>query len=339
MVGSGLLEGFAIAGLPGNDAIPDYCRARYAPHPDNDRMLSDLQDIADQLDLKIVRFEETRATDAESLGNGNWLAWTDSGECVVLRRYHQLHTEESLAYESVVLNHLTAKGWSVPTPVAGPIRYGERLWAATRFVPGKPLAAETPEQIEERGNLLARLHADVNDLELGPRQGFFIACDLDAMSSFQDWDPGVTALRAERPDLAAWAEAAMIEAKELVAERNLLNLPRIIVHGDFAEWNLHFVDDQLTGIIDFDLTHPDSRAWELVMALVHRSPGLLTGYQRTATELGIPLTEEELAAIEPLQRVFRVNMVMAELWSGPRTGQFNLPQIESQLGRTATPKP
>jgi Ser/Thr protein kinase RdoA (MazF antagonist) len=302
-------------------------------------MLSSLHDIADLLGLRIERFEETRATDAESIGNGNWLGWTDAGECVVLRRYHPLHTEESLAYESEVLRHLTAKGWSVPAPVAGPIRYGERLWAATRFVPGKPHATETAEQTEERGAVLARLHADLRELELGPRQGFFVACDLDAMGAFQDWDPGVTALRAERPDLADWADAAMTATKKLVAERNLLELPRIIVHGDFAEWNMHVTHGRLTGIIDFDLAHPDSRSWEFVMAGVDRSPGLLTSYQRTATELGIPLTEEELAAIEPLQRVFRVNMTMAELWSGPRTGGFNLPGIEHQLTLTGTPKP
>ncbi|MFI5708941.1 phosphotransferase [Kribbella sp. NPDC051620] len=171
------------------------------------------------------------------------------------------------------------------------------------------------------------------------RQGFFQACDLEAMGAFQDWDRGVVALRAERPDLADWAEAAMAEAEQLVAESNLSTLPQSVVHGDFAEWNLHFTDDRLTGIIDFDLVHPDSRAWEFVIARVHRSPGLLTGYQRTATELGIPLTERELAAIDPLQRVFRVNMVMAELWSGPRTGRFDVPMIERQLARTGTAKP
>ncbi|MDX6263406.1 MAG: homoserine kinase type [Kribbellaceae bacterium] len=47
----------------------------------------------------------------------------------------------------------------------------------------------------------------------------------------------------------------------------------------------------------------------------------------------------ELAAMDPLQRVLRVNMVMAELWSGPRTGRFDVPMIERQLARTDTPKP
>lgn len=301
-------------------------------------MLSTLRDVTEQLGLTVERFEETRANDAESVGNGNWLGWTAAGECLVIRRYHVLRTEGDLAYESAVLRHLTANGWTVPTPVAGPIRYDDRLWAATRFVPGKPHATEAAGQIEERGSILARLHADLRELDLGQRQGFFQGCDLEAMSAFQDWDPGVVALRTERADLADWAEAAMAEATRLVAESNLSTLPQTVVHGDFAEWNLHFTGDRLSGIIDFDLVHADSRAWEFVIARVHRSPGLLTGYQRTATELGIPLSEEELAAIDPLQRVFRVNMVMAELWAGPRTGRFDVPMIERQLARTGTPK-
>ncbi|WP_328321336.1 phosphotransferase [Kribbella sp. NBC_00382] len=302
-------------------------------------MLSTLRDVTARLELTFESFEETRPADADSVGNGNWLGHTPTGQCLVLRRYHVLRTEADLAYESAVLHHLTAKGWTVPTPVAGPVWHDGRLWAATRFVPGKPHAAETAEQVEKRGSVLARLHADLRELELGQRHGFFQGCDLEAMGAFQDWDPGVVALRTERGDLADWAEAAMAEVKQLVAGSNLSTLPQTVVHGDFAEWNLHITDDRLSGIIDFDLVHADSRSWEFVIARVHRSPGLLTGYQRTATELGIPLSEEEMAAIDPLQRVFRVNMVMAELWSGPRTGRFDVPMIERQLGRTGTPKP
>jgi homoserine kinase type II len=111
------------------------------------------------------------------------------------------------------------------------------------------------------------------------------------------------------------------------------------VHGDFASWNLHFEEGSLAGVIDFDLTHRDSRAWEFVLARVHEAPGLIDGYQRTATELGIPLARDELAAIGPLQSVFRVNMVMAELWTGQRTGAFDLRMIERELRLTGTPQP
>lgn len=138
----------------------------------------------------------------------------------------------------------------MPAKVAGPIWYGDRLWAVTRFVPGKPLTAEPEEQRAERGAVLARLHEDLRDLDMGQRQRFFEACDLEGMGDFQDWDPGV-----------------------------------------------------------------------------------LTGYQRAS---GHPLTDEDLAAIEPLQVVFRVNMVMAELWTGQRTGTFDEAMIDRQLTRAGS---
>jgi hypothetical protein len=43
--------------------------------------------------------------------------------------------------------------------------------------------------------------------------------------------------------------------------------------------------------------------------------------------------DEELAAIAPLQVVFRVHMVMAELWDAQQTGRFDFGMIERQLGR------
>lgn len=149
------------------------------------------------------------------------------------------------------------------------------------------------------------------------------------MSALQDWDHGLEGLRAIQPQQADRAAAAMAAAKSLVAKGNLLDLPQAVVHGDFASWNLHFgADGKLTGVIDFGLTHQDSRAWEFVIARVHRAPELLTGYQAATPDR---LTDQELAAIPVLQRVLRVNMVMAELWDGTTTGIFDLPMIERQL--------
>ncbi len=286
-----------------------------------------LGEVVRALGLDARRLEPTRPDDEDSVRNGNWHLWTADGEHHILRRYHLLRTEEDLTYETQVLDHLTARGWCVPSRIAGPIQYDGRLWAVTRFVPGQPHQDETAAQQAERGEVLARLHADLSDLDLGSRPGFFQAADLDAMGEFQGWDRGVDLLREQRPDLADRAVQAMDGAKELVREYDLLGLPQTIVHGDFASWNLHFGDDgRLAGVIDFDLCHLDSRVWELVIARVR--PDMLAGYQRAAVE---PLAEHELAAIEPLRVVFRVLMVMAELWNGQQAGRFDEVMIDRQL--------
>ena len=285
----------------------------------------------DAFGLEADRLEATRPGDDESAGNGNWHLWTADGEHHILRRYHVLRTEADLAFETQVLDHLTARGWTVPARVAGPVRHEDRLWAVTRFVPGRPHEDETVRQQLERGELLARLHADLAglDVELGPRPGFFQAADLDAMGAFQGWDRGVELLRGQRPDLADRAERAMAQAKELVAEHRLLELPRTVVHGDFASWNVHFDDDgKLAGVIDFDLAHPDSRSWEFVIARVDLAPALVDGYRRATPD---PLSDRELAAIVPLQVVLQVLMVMAGLWDGQRSGRFDEAMITRHL--------
>ena len=273
--------------------------------------------------LDLDRLEPTRPGDDESAGNGNWHLWTLGGDHHILRRYHVLRTEADLVFETRVLGHLTARGWTVPALVAGPIWHEGRLWAVTRFVPGRPHPAETVRQQMERGELLARLHADLADLDpgLGPRPGFFRTADLDAMGEFQGWDRGVQLLRGQRRDLADRAARAMARAKDLVVEHDLLDLPQTIVHGDFARWNVHFgADGTFAGVIDFDLAHPDSRAWEFVIARVDLAPALVDGYQRATSH---PLSDRELAAIAPLQVVLQVLMVMAGLWDGQRSGRFD----------------
>ncbi|MGW5191398.1 phosphotransferase enzyme family protein [Kribbella sp. NPDC004138] len=283
----------------------------------------------DAFGLDTARLEPTRPGDADSIGNGNWHLWTRDGEHHILRRYHVLRTESDLTFEAQVLDHLTARGWSVPAQLGPPVRFEDRLWAVTRYVPGRPHQDETAAQRAERGELLARLHADLAGLDLGRREGFFQAADLDAMGEFQDWARGVELLRGQHPSLADRASRAMDRAKQLVADRELLALPQTIVHGDFASWNLHFDErGRFAGVIDFDLCHPDSRAWEFVIARVHRAPEMIDGYQRTAAD---PLGERELAAIESLQVVLRVLMVMAELWNGQRAGRFDEVAIGRQL--------
>ncbi|MCB0202443.1 MAG: aminoglycoside phosphotransferase family protein [Anaerolineae bacterium] len=46
----------------------------------------------------------------------------------------------------------------------------------------------------------------------------------------------------------------------------------VICHGDFAPYNCVFVDDELTGVIDFDFAHAGPREWDLAYALYRFVP-------------------------------------------------------------------
>jgi Ser/Thr protein kinase RdoA (MazF antagonist) len=90
------------------------------------------------------------------------------------------------------------------------------------------------------------------------------------------------------------------------------DLPDVPIHADFASWNLLFDDgDRVTGVLDFDLAHRDTRtadiAWSIMsdcaeppteIALDPRAVReFVAGYASEA-----PLTDAELALIVPLIR-------------------------------------
>src|SRR5438477_388232 len=70
-------------------------------------------------------------------------------------------------------------------------------------------------------------------------------------------------------------------------------LPLSLLHGDFAEWNVHYLDGELAGAIDFALSHLDSRPYELAIARTHRSPETIASYSDEMAALGWPLSDLE----------------------------------------------
>jgi hypothetical protein len=181
--------------------------------PSNPVTSTTVRRVAARLGLQVSRVRATRPADADSLGNGNWHVWTGDGHRFILRRYHTLRTEQDLSYESQVM----APGSARLVGAGHSRRTGCPRRAALGCDPvrrGPPTPDRDARHREQRGSILARLHGDLRDLELGQRPWFYRGCELDLVGAFQDWDAGVLALQAQRPDLAEWATAAMAKAKE-----------------------------------------------------------------------------------------------------------------------------
>lgn len=111
------------------------------------------------------------------------------------------------------------------------------------------------------------------------------------------------------------------------------------MHGDFAEWNVHYQAGRLAGVIDFGLTHLDSRPYELAVARAHRAPHFIGGYRAELARSGWPLTEAEEAAIDPLYRAFRLDMIAWHLDHCLGTGDVDAAFVQRQLARTGTAPP
>jgi homoserine kinase type II len=297
--------------------------------------------VARVLDLLAVRPDRTVVLKDIPSQNGSWLIEMPGGQRTVLRRYHPGASPEDLAYEHAVLDHLAATGWVVPHPVGEPVCHDGLWYCLTRYVPGRPAAPESRAQRRRRGRDLARLDLALRDLgqRIGQRPGWRPQHSAVAAHASVDWQEGVRQLTAVSPRLSAWALAAAGRTRAALAAIGAGELPTTVIHGDFAEWNVHYQQGRLAGVIDFGLAHQDSRPYELAIARTYRAPEAADAYRDELARSGWPLSALEEAAITPLYHAFRLDMVAWELEHGHSTGEYNLAAIERQLSRTGTPPP
>lgn len=273
-------------------------------------------------------------------GNSSWRLETEGGATLALRRYHRGATVEAVQYEHAVLDHVYTAGWAVPHAVTDLIDIDGALYCATAFVPGSPREHESAENQAQRGRDLARLHLCLRNLDLGQRPGYRCQHATVTVHSDIDWERCVATLRRVDGSLADWAAAAAESTRAELAGLGADDLPVMVIHGDFASWNVHYSSaGGLAGVIDFGLTHLDSRPYELAIGRSYRAPAMVAAYRSELANLGWPLTPLELAAIEPIQRAFRVDMAAWSMYAGARAGSFDLVAIRSQLQRTGTAAP
>jgi aminoglycoside phosphotransferase (APT) family kinase protein len=154
-----------------------------------------------------------------------------------------------------------------------------------------------------------------------------------------DWGACVLALTEASPKLGSWAHAAATQARDALGTIGAGDLPVTVIHGDFHEQNVHYEHGHLAGVVDFALTHLDSRPYELAIARTYRAPETADSYCAELARLGWPLSELEEAALGPVSRAFRVDMAAWQMDHGRRTGRYDLAMIERQLSKTGTAPP
>jgi Ser/Thr protein kinase RdoA (MazF antagonist) len=270
--------------------------------------------------------------------NASWLIGTPRRATLVLRRYHNRSTAADIAYEHAVLHYLAEAGWAVPVPVGELVEDAGLWFCLTRRVPGRAVQRESPAQQARRGRDLARLHVALRGLgeRIGQRPGWRAQQDSVTVHTDIDWQACVRGLAAVSPRLGRWASAAAGDVREGLAAVGASSLPLMVVHGDFAEWNVHYRHRRLAGVIDFGLAHLDSRPYELAVARTWRAPAAISAYRTELARSGWPLTALEEAAIIPVYRAFRLDMTAWLLDEALRTHDYDLPAIERQLARTGT---
>ena len=261
---------------------PSYLIRRLSsPEKLDDALTQTLTEMADFFQLGPIE-RCYRAPKSNSL---NVILETGTGKFVF--RAHSL-SEETVAHEYQVLQYLAGRNFPAPQMISGPggeawVKVDEALCSVYRFVEGYPAAnfiwlpAARNELIRQAGRALAAYHKVVEGLRPTP-----FKWDGYRPTEHRRWREGQmyrNALREIRPlierptatraiDQFARTHIAdverMLQLEEVVEGCSALS--KLVIHGDYAPWNLLYRADQPPFILDFNSARLDLQIFDIVLA-------------------------------------------------------------------------
>ena len=223
--------------------------------------------------------------------NQHWLVEARR-ERLVLRRWAQ--PADEIDYELRLVARIAALGWPVAPAVAGPIELEGHFWSLAPFLPGDPPSEKySIAEQRARGRLLAQFHADLAQLGGFGQRGTWRRCE--AILGDPTLDRLLTDHERTRPEEILILRWHLHRARERIEGLTLHDRPGIVIHGDFAPWNLRFNSGRLSGILDFELAHWDHRIGDFALAWRGKYDDVIHGYAEVS-----PLEPEEWELLTPL---------------------------------------
>jgi homoserine kinase type II len=252
---------------------------------------------------------------AEGVENSNYMLRTTTGD-FILTLYEKRVDPADLPWFLGLMEHLAMKGVSCPQPVQG--RDGsalrmlaDRHAAITTFLPGVWPRRPQLAHCGPLGEALGRLHAA--GASYAPRRP-------NALGP-AGWRPllerSLGRADAVAPDLGAELSAVL---DRLLADWPA-DLPEGQIHADLFPDNVFFLDNRISGLIDFYFAATDLLAYDLAICLnawcfeqdgafnVTRGRALISGYQSVRH-----LTEAEGAALPILAQGAALRFLLTRLY-------------------------
>ncbi|MDB5550792.1 MAG: thrB [Rhizobium sp.] len=252
---------------------------------------------------------------AEGVENSNFLLHTSKAP-YILTLYEKRVDPADLPFFLGLMQHLADRGLSCPLPVArrdGALlgQLAGRPAALISFLEGMWLRKPSAHHCRAVGETLARMHV--------------------AGEGFEIKRPNALSVSGWRP---LWdkseARADEVEkglAREVGAELDFLeshwpkNLPAGVIHADLFPDNVFFLDDQLSGLIDFYFACNDFFAYDLSVCLnawcfekdwsynITKGMALIEGYRSVR-----PLSPDEAEALPLLCRGSALRFFLTRLY-------------------------
>ncbi len=251
---------------------------------------------------------------AEGVENSNFLMQTQTGR-YILTLYEKRVREEDLPFFIGLMEHLARRGVTCPQPVRG--RNGEALGrlagrpaAIVTFLDGLWIRRPTARHCASVGEALALMH----------KAGADFAARRPNALSIGGWPSLFDAAEARADEVAPGLAGET--AGELAALQAIwpTGLPEGVIHADLFPDNVFFLDDELSGLIDFYFACNDALAYDLAVALnawcfeldasfnITKGMALINGYERVRR-----LTGPEIEALPVLARGAALRFMLTRL--------------------------
>jgi len=206
-----------------------------------------------------------------------------------LRRYKRGVRREEILFEHALISHVARHG-ACPVARVHPTRQGTTFlhrpefegaaegafYAVFDFLPGEDRYTWvgprcTPRELRNAGALLAEFHSAVSTLTPPGRRAEPKIVDLLGVIAAL-WADGRTkskgtifdAYLAQHFDLV---RQSIAETLAVLHEPAARLLPEVIIHSDYHPGNLKFEGEEITGLVDFDWSKVDLRAFDVGLAV------------------------------------------------------------------------
>lgn len=252
---------------------------------------------------------------AEGVENSNYLVHTEAGH-FILTLYEKRVRAEDLPFFLGLMDHLSARGISCPTPVH------DRSGNALRSLAGRPAALVTflegmsvrrpqADHCAGLGTALARLHVEAADFGMSRENALSIA----------GWRPLLEMSGANAESYSAGLGDELSRELDFLEGSWPIGLPRGVIHADLFPDNVFFLKGEVSGLIDFYFACNDALAYDLAVCLnawcfepdhsfnITKARALLAGYEKVR-----PLGTDEIAAIPLLARGAAMRFLLTRLY-------------------------
>ena len=252
---------------------------------------------------------------AEGVENSNFYLQTDAG-AYILTLYEKRVRIADLPFFLGLMEHLAARGVTCPLPLrnrdgAQSVELNGRTAAIFTFLNGISLRRPEAVHCGAVGQALAQLHS--------AGEGFSLTRPNSL--SVEGW-PELAAATASRADTVQDGLAGLIaEALGGLQKHWPRDLPAGIIHADLFPDNVLFMQDKVSGLIDFYFACHDMYAYDLAIMLnswcfesdgaynITKGKALIAAYGAAR-----PLSEAEIAALPVLMRGAALRFLLTRLY-------------------------